>query len=78
MYIKDKNFRVWGFHNHATFFGIGKKSMFKALKETPNQLSDLSRIECSDIDDSVDLSRKLISRLYDPRGKSTLVDILIV
>ena len=30
----------------------------------------MSRIECSDIDDSVDLSRKLISRLYDPKGKS--------
>ena len=44
--------------------------MFKALKETTNQFSDLSRIECSDIDDSVDLSRKLISRLYDPKGKS--------
>jgi 5-bromo-4-chloroindolyl phosphate hydrolysis protein len=44
--------------------------MFKALKEPPNQFSDLSRIECSDIDDSVDLSRKLISRLYDPKGKS--------
>jgi hypothetical protein len=44
--------------------------MLKALKETPNQFSDLSRIECSDIDDSVDLSRKLISRLYDPKGKS--------
>jgi hypothetical protein len=39
--------------------------MFKALKETPDQFSDLSRIECSDIDDSVydsvDLSRKLKS-----------------
>jgi 5-bromo-4-chloroindolyl phosphate hydrolysis protein len=54
----------------SSFFGIGKKFMFKALKETPNQFSDLSRIECSDIDDSVDLSRKLISRLYDPKGKS--------
>jgi hypothetical protein len=54
----------------SSFFGIGKKSMFKALKETLNQFSDLSRIECSDIDDSVDLSRKLISRLYDPKGKS--------
>jgi hypothetical protein len=32
-----------------SFFGIGKKSMLKALKETPNQFSDLSRIECSDI-----------------------------
>jgi 5-bromo-4-chloroindolyl phosphate hydrolysis protein len=54
----------------SSFFGIGKKSMFKALKETTNQFSDLSRIEYSDIDDSVDLSRKLISRLYDPKGKS--------
>ena len=40
----------------SSFFAIGKKSMLKALKETPNQFSDLSRIECSDIDDSVDLS----------------------
>ena len=54
----------------SSFFGIGKKSMLKALKETPNQFSDLSRIEYSDIDNSVDLSRKLISRLYDPKGKS--------
>jgi hypothetical protein len=54
----------------SSFFGIGKKSMFKVLKETPNQFSDLSRIECSDIDDSVDLSWKLISRLYNPKGKS--------
>jgi hypothetical protein len=54
----------------SSFFGIRKKSMLKALKETPNQFSDLSRIECSDIDDSVDLSRKLVSRLYDPKGKS--------
>ena len=28
-----------------SFFGIGKNSMFKALKEPPNQISDLSRIE---------------------------------
>ena len=47
-----------------------EESMFKALKETTNQFSDLSRIKCSDIDDSVDISRKLISRLYDPKGKS--------
>jgi hypothetical protein len=84
IYHKDKNVRIWGFHNNATlnvillfslseysawnsvvceilpaahvltgcdttssFFGIGKKSMLKALKETPNQFSDLSRIEYS-------------------------------
>jgi hypothetical protein len=54
----------------SSFFGIGKKSMLKTLKETPNQFSDLPRIEYSDIYNSVDLSRKLISRLYDPKGKS--------
>ena len=29
----------------SSFFGIGKNSMFKVLKEPPNQFSDLSRIE---------------------------------
>ena len=57
-----------GHDTTSSFFGIGK--MLKALKETPNQVSDLSRIEYSDIDNSVDLSRKLISRLCDPKGKS--------
>jgi hypothetical protein len=28
----------------SSFFGIGKNSIFKALKEPPNQFSDLSRI----------------------------------
>jgi hypothetical protein len=50
IYHKDKNVRIWGFHNNA--------------------FSDLSRIEYSDIDNSVDLSRKLMSRLYYPKGKS--------
>jgi hypothetical protein len=31
-------------HNGAQWPAIGKKSMFKALKELPNQFSDLSRI----------------------------------
>jgi hypothetical protein len=47
----------------SSFFGIGKQSILKALKETPDQFSDLSMI-------SVDVCRKLISRLYDPKGKS--------
>ena len=44
--------------------------MLKALKETPDQFSDLSMIYHADVDDSVDVCRKLISRLYDPKGKS--------
>jgi hypothetical protein len=47
----------------TSFFGIGKKSMSKALKEIPDQFSDLSMISHADVDDSVDVCRKLISRL---------------
>ena len=54
---------ITGCDTTSSFFGIGKKSMLKALKETPDQFSDLSMI-------SVDACRKLISRLYDPKGKS--------
>jgi hypothetical protein len=49
---------------------IFTKYMLKALKETPDQFSDLSMISHADVDDSVDVCRKLISRLYDPKGKS--------
>ena len=49
--------------------GIGKRSMLKALKETPDEFSDLSMISHADVDDSVDVCRKLISRLYDPNPK---------
>ena len=61
---------ITGCDTTSSFFGIGKKSMLKALKETPDQFSDLSMISHADVDDSVDVCRKLISRLYDPKGKS--------
>ena len=48
----------------SSFFG--KNSMFKALKEPPNQFSDLSRIEWF----SRSKPKTIISRLYDPKGKS--------
>ena len=54
----------------SSFFGIGKQSILKALKETPDQFRDLSMISHVYVDDSVDVCRKLISRLYDPKGKS--------
>ena len=61
---------ITGCDTTSPFFGIGKRSMLKALKETPDQFSDLSMIYHADVDDSVDVCRKLISRLYDPKGKS--------
>jgi hypothetical protein len=61
---------IIGCDTTSSFLGIGKKYMLKALKETHNQFSDLSMISHADVDDSVDVCRKLISRLYDPKGKS--------
>jgi hypothetical protein len=61
---------ITGCDTTSSFFGIGNKSMFKALKETPDQFSDLSMISHADVHDSVDICRKLISKLYDPKGKS--------
>jgi 5-bromo-4-chloroindolyl phosphate hydrolysis protein len=61
--VQDQTFHL---SNHAQEV----TQLLEALKETPNQFSDLSRIEYSDIDNSVDLSRKLMSRLYYPKGKS--------
>jgi hypothetical protein len=46
---------ITGCDTTSSFFGIGKKSMLKALKETPDQFSDLSMISHADIDDSVDV-----------------------
>ena len=63
---------ITGCDTTSSFFGIGKRSMLKALKETPDQFSDLSMIYHADVDDSVDVCRKLISRLYDPKGVKTL------
>jgi hypothetical protein len=68
-----QNFPIYGItgcDTTSSFFGIGKKSMLKALKETPDQFSDLSMISHADVDDSVDVCRKVISRLYDQKGKS--------
>ena len=55
---------------HLLSLESATKSMLKALKETPDQFSDLSIISHADVDDSVDVCRELISRLYDPKGKS--------
>jgi hypothetical protein len=46
---------ITGCDTTSSFFGIGKKSMLKAMKETPDQFSDLSMISHADIDDSVDV-----------------------
>ena len=43
--ILPADYALIGCDTTSSFFGIGKNSMFKALKEPPNQFSELSRIE---------------------------------
>ena len=51
---------ITGCDTTSSFFGIGKQSILKALKETPDQFSDLSMISHADVDYSVDVCRKHI------------------
>jgi hypothetical protein len=45
---------------HLLSLESANKYMLKALKETPDEFSDLSIISHADVDDSVDVCRKLI------------------
>ena len=53
----------------SSLFGIGKKSVFKLLKSSSAELVGLSQLGNSDIDTSICVARKLVSKLYDPKGK---------
>jgi 5'-3' exonuclease len=54
----------------STMFGIGKKSVCKLLKESPDEFKDLCKLGDSDVETVVDASRKRVSNLYDQKGKS--------
>ena len=54
----------------SAMFGIGKKLVYKLLKESPDEFKDLCKLGDSDVETAVDASRKLVSNLYDQRGKS--------
>ena len=54
----------------SAIFGIGKKSVYKLLKESPDEFKDLCKLCDSDVETAVAASRKLVSNLYDQKGKS--------
>ncbi|CAG2199629.1 unnamed protein product [Mytilus edulis] len=58
-----------GCHTTSSIFGIAKKSVYKLLKTSSEDLSDLMQLAQSDLDVSKSASRKLVARLYDPKGK---------
>jgi hypothetical protein len=50
-------------------FGIDKRTVFKVLKDSPENFRDLSILADCDTDKSIDAARKLVCRLYDQNGK---------
>ena len=55
----------------SSFFGVGKKTIYKVLKDSQKEFVDLSQISCDDIEISVAVGRKFVSRLYDPKARFT-------
>lgn len=53
----------------SSFFGIGKKSVYKVLKTNPDEFRDLVSLADCDVEDSLPTCRKLVARLYDQKGK---------
>jgi hypothetical protein len=49
----------------SSFFGVGKKTMYKVLKDSQKEFVDLSQTACDDIETSVAVERKFVARLYD-------------
>jgi hypothetical protein len=47
----------------CSFFGVGKKTLYKVLKDSQKEFVDLSQISCDDIETSVAVSRKFVARL---------------
>jgi hypothetical protein len=60
---------VTGCDTTSLLFGIGKQSVFKVLKENPDNFKDLSNLADCDVEVSVTAARRLIIQLYDSRGK---------
>jgi hypothetical protein len=60
---------VTGCDTTSLLFSIGKQSVFKVLKENPENFKDLSNLADCDVDVSVTGARRLVIKLYDSRGK---------
>jgi hypothetical protein len=60
---------VTGCDTTSSMFGIGKRTVFKVLKDRPSDFIDLSSLVHCDIDQSVYAARKLVPRLYDQKEK---------
>jgi hypothetical protein len=53
----------------CSFFGIGKKTVLKTLKDNIDEFADLNKFCLLDSETSIDVSRNFVARLYDQKGK---------
>jgi hypothetical protein len=53
----------------SSLFRIGKRTVFKVLKYSPENFRNLSTLADCDTDKSIDAASKLVCRLYDQKGK---------
>ena len=60
---------VTGCDTTSLLFRIGKRNVFKVLKENPDNFKDLSNLSDCDVVVSVTAARRLVIKLYDSRGK---------
>jgi hypothetical protein len=60
---------ITGCDSTTSLFGIDKRTVFKVLKDSPENFRDLSILADCDTDKSIDATRKLVCRLYDQKGK---------
>lgn len=60
-----------GCDSTSSFFGIGKRSVTKAVLEAPNDFAKLSIFGNRDVDETEEISaaRHFVKALYDPTGK---------
>jgi hypothetical protein len=61
--------RHLGCDSTSSLFGIDKQTIFKVLKDSPENFRDLFILADCDTDKSIDAARKLVCLLYDQKGK---------
>jgi hypothetical protein len=68
-YVTPAAHAITGCDSTSSLFGIGKRTVFKVLKDSPENFRDLPILADCDTDKSIDAARKLVCRLYDQKGK---------
>jgi hypothetical protein len=62
-------YALTGCDTTSSIFDVGKKTMYKVLKDSQKEFVDLSQTACDDIETYVAVDRKFVARLYDPKAR---------